>query len=176
MSSLPNRELEFRAPGSNNWLTKALFLEQSYSDKTYIRFTLKNYDHEGLPSLYRLYMEEMDPTEVVFAQKHLGGWQHWKELQECIWFKPYLTVWREELELRLKAKALANIRSVSLDGESKSCYDANKFLLSGGWKTPEEKKSKVGRPSKEAIKQQAEQLFRQSQETESELERILKVN
>lgn len=176
MSSIPSREIEFRAEGSNNWLTKAIFLEQSYSDKSNVKYTLKNYDHSGYPSLYKLYMDEADPTEVVFAQKYLGGWAHWKELQECTWFKPIVAQWREELELRMKAQALSTIKRFAVDSESKSCYDANKFLLSGGWKTPQEKRSKVGRPSKEAIKQQAEELFRQSNETESELQRVLKIN
>lgn len=142
---------------SNQRYTKALFYEQSWTDKEGICYTLKDLDYEVngvlLPSLYLLYMEEClkDPSEYTFASKHLDGWEHWLMIRDATWFnKPYYHRWKSELEVRVKSKALIEIIKESKQG-TKNSFAINRFLLEKGWEPGE---SKRGRPSKEEIKKQ----------------------
>jgi hypothetical protein len=109
-------------------------------------FTLKETDHEGYPSLYRLYMETGDPTEYQFAVQHLDGWTHWQALTAAKWFQPYVEAWRAELEVKLSSEALARIRAVSADTANPNHYHANKHLLELARKPADARKR--GRPMK----------------------------
>lgn len=148
---------------------RGLFFETVMSDKTGVVYTLKNRDHEGYPSFYRLYMETDDPTEYAFAVQYLDGWDHWETLCECNWFKPYITKWRREIEIRAKAQALNKIKDVAASG-GKESYQANKFLVAGGWK--EDKKRNAGRPSKEEVSAEARRLAENSRDLEDDLNRV----
>lgn len=144
----------------NRRLLKSLFLETSYSDTSQVVYTLKNEDHtveDGTtyPSLYRLYMSTNDPTEYKFANEHLDGWEHWEELQQCTWFKPYVEKWRKEFEVRMKSEALSRIMSHAKTN-AKESFQANKYLLEKGWE-PKEGQTRRGRPSKEDIKKAAQE-------------------
>lgn len=143
--------------------TKSLFLEESYTDKSAVVYTLKDVDHEGYPSLYRLYLDKADPTEYEFSKEYLGGWYHWQMIANAAWFKPYITRWRTELELKIKAKALSNLFAVANDPYHKFHYEATKFILGNGYKPPEPKNAK-GRPSKESIQEEANQYFKEAQD------------
>jgi hypothetical protein len=138
--------------------TKGLFYEMTLEDKSSVSYTLKDRDYtdrrsgKTYPSLKRLYMEVADPTEYLFAEQHLDGWDHWLELVECTWFKDYADRWRSELEVKLRAEALRRIK-LEAKSTSKNAFTANKLLLDGGWKDKSQGGSKpVGRPSKEAVK------------------------
>lgn len=141
-------------------LTRGLFYETTGADKTGVVYTLKDTDHivDGVafPSLFRLYMEVGDPTEYQFAVTHLNGWEHWQMLSNSTWFKEFADRWRWELELRLRSEAVKRIIEESKEGRSK--FNANKFLVDGGWIPKEDSKVPVGRPSQERIKQEAERL------------------
>lgn len=141
---------------TNTRYLKALFFEKTLEDKSTVLYTLKDTDHNGYSSLYRLYMEMDDLTEYEFANTYLDGWEHWQMLCNCDWFKPFIARWREELELRTKAKALKAIKEEA-DAGTKNSYSANKVLLEGGWKKDAEKKATPGRgrPSKDEINKQA---------------------
>jgi hypothetical protein len=136
-----------------------------------VLYTLKDVDHLGYPSLYRLYMEADDPTEYHFATTHLDGWAHWERLQECSWFKPYVDAWRRELEVRFRANALKNIQAAANDLKSPSAYQANKFLVGQGWKESGPKR-RAGQPSKDEIKKEATRLAQISQTLEEDFDRI----
>lgn len=167
MSTKPS----FRSP-QGIYYTKGLFFETTLSDKSTVIYTLKNEDHEGYPSLYQLYMGMNDLTEWKFANEYLGGWEHWQKLCECSWFKDYINRWREELELKVRAEALSRIQTEARTN-SKNAFTANKFLVDRGWKTPEEKKNPVGRPTKEAIARKAKELTLDGQDIDSDYERLL---
>src|SRR5690606_3372668 len=124
-------------------------------DRDYVLYTLKLEDHQGFPSIHRLYVEAGDPTEYEFAKKYFDGWAHWKKIRECTWFKPYLEAIREELEIAIRSKALYELREKSND--PKSGVQVNRYLLEGGWKDKDDKR---GRPSKETIKREAEKIFK----------------
>jgi hypothetical protein len=125
--------------------TKGLFFETTPDNSTAI-YTLKNEDHLVYLSLYKLYMALEDPTEYLFAQEYLDGWEHWQAITRTNWFKPYVSRWRQELELKIKAIALRNIKAESRSS-SKNALSANRYLLEKGWID----KSPRGRPSNEDI-------------------------
>ena len=152
-------------------MTKSLFLEESYEDRSCVIYTLKDKDHDGYESLYVLYMAANDPTEMKFARECFEGWEHWQMVANATWFKPFINRWRDELELRIRSKALANILEEASDRYSKVRYEANKYLLSSAWK-PARDKDSVGRPSKEKIKEEAQKLFEIDQSILLDLERL----
>lgn len=138
---------------------KELFFETTSIDKTNVLYTLKNDNHEGYPSLYKIYMSYNDPTEYQFAIDNLADWEHWEKLTECNWFKEYISKWRREVEMREKSKALQRIIEESRSG-SRESFNANKYLLEKKWL--EKETSSRGRPSKEEIKSLAEKEMKES--------------
>ena len=161
----------FRDTVTNQRLTRALFLEESYMDRTYVLYTLKNHDHEGYKSLYQLYINEEDPTEGRFANKYFEDYDHWMAVSEAPWLKKHISKWRKELDVRLRSRALSEILSVANNPDHKSSYEANKYILNGNWKSNSE--AKKGRPSKEEITRQAEELFRATQDTNDDYLRVI---
>jgi hypothetical protein len=159
----------------NQRLLKGIFYEMTLSDKSSVVYTLKDQDHEGYPSLYRLYMETNDPTEWRFAQEHLDGWEHWEMLCETTWFKPYAQRWRKELELRMKSQALARIMSESKTA-SKESFQANKYLLEKGWEPKEgqhqSNRPGRGRPSKDEINKAAKEIAHNQSRLEEDFQRL----
>ncbi len=154
---------------SGGYYLQGLFYEQTLADKSTVVYTLKEVDHEGYPSLYRLFMEHciLDPTEYTFAKKCLDGWNHWARLCECTWFQEYLTKWRRELELAVRSRALVNIIHESRTA-SKNSFMANKFLLEGNWKQDR----KAGRPSKDDIRKEAYEQVSQARKVSEDAERL----
>lgn len=64
-------------------------------------------------------MEEEDLTELNFANKHLGGWAHWKYMVKSPQLGPLIKEWREELEVKMMAKGLKIINETIHDEASK---------------------------------------------------------
>lgn len=152
------------------YLLGGMFYEQTLSDKRQVLYTLKDRDHLGYPSLYRLYMEADDPTEYSFAVANLDGWAHWERLIECTWFQPYVERWRRELEVRMRATALLHLRATA-SSDSKEAYQANKFLVGNGWKEGGPKR-RAGQPSKAEVNAEANRLAQISQNLNDDFERI----
>lgn len=148
---------------------RGLFYETTLSDKTGVVYTLKDRPHEGYPSLYQLYMEYDDPTEYNFAVNCLDSWEHWEMLTACSWFKKYVTRWRRELEVRARARALNAIKEVATS-DSKEAYQANKFLVMGGWKA--DKRKGAGRPSKEEVQNAAKAMAEEARNLDDDLARV----
>jgi hypothetical protein len=157
----------FRIPTGQRKL-RGLFFETTGADKTSVVYTLKDRDHEGYPSLYRLYMEADDPTEYSFAVSHLDGWDHWEILCQCTWFKPYVARWRRELEIRFRSRSLKAIQGLASSPDSKDYHQANKFLVSAGWQDSR----KAGRPSKAEIQKAAKAAAQEITSTEDEFNRV----
>lgn len=146
---------------------KSLFVETCPLTDAKPVYTLYDFDKDGFPSLYRLYMETADPTEYEFAVRYLHDWKHWLALTAAEWFKPYVTRWREELELKIKSAVLRRVIDDSLspgrDGQS-----AAKFILEKGWS----EKNTKGRPSKEEIRDAADRLAQDSTRIDTDMERL----
>ena len=161
----------FRHPANNVRFLLGLFYEKVASDKSTVLYTLKDNDHEGFPSFYRLYMEIDDPTEWNVAQELVDGWEHWEILCESSWFKPYIERWRKELDLRMKSKALHKIR-LEAKTNNKEALAANRYLLERGWEPKESNKNKRGRPTKEEIKQAANTLASEERSLLEDMNRL----
>lgn len=162
---------KFRSSNGARYL-KAIFLEEAVPTKENVVYTLKDEDVDGFPSLYRLYMETSDPTEWRFAKNFLDGWEHWQMLCQCSWFEPIVARWREELELKIKGEALIQIQLLA-EQEGKSQLSANKILLDGGWKAPQEKRG-PGRPKKlEDVEKKKVLAFAERRRLQEDAERVL---
>jgi hypothetical protein len=162
----------FRSPSGSRYL-KGLFYEETGADKSTVVYTLKDQDHMGFPSLYRLYMETDDPTEWKFANQHLDGWEHWEMLCRCSWFIPYVQRWRKELQLRIASHALARIMAESKTN-SRDSFTANRYLLERGWMPKEANKG--GRPSKDSIRAAAHQIASEGLQVASDFDRLMRPN
>ncbi len=174
MSSAPIDKSKFRNPVNNNRLLKSLFWEEVKADKSSCVYTLKDQDHEGYPSFYRLYMEIDDPTEWEVAQQLVDGWEHWEMLCSCGWFKPYVERYRKEVELRMKSKALVRIRAEA-KAATRESFNANKYVLEKGWEPKADQKNGRGRPSKEEIKKAANEIAATESRLTADFDRILKI-
>ncbi len=152
--------------------TKELFFEMTLADKTNVLYTLKEDDHMGYPSIFRLYLEEEDPTEYTFATKYFEGVDHWEKLCTSNWFTPYLVKMRHALELKLKSHAFASIKRDALDPESKSSSSSAKFILERGYEAVNPDKRKAGRPSKREIAEAARLENSFKEEIKDDFERI----
>jgi len=144
-------EKQFKNPNGGRRYLRGLFFEESL-DKSTVLYTLKEQDHLGFPSLKRLYLESLDPTEYTFACSHLEGWSHWVELSQASWMKEIVEGWRQELEVLLRSSALRAMLAVAKNKHDNNHYHANKYLLEGSWKPAGA--SKRGRPSKDEVKQE----------------------
>lgn len=160
----------FRSTSGNRYL-QGLFYEMVNADKATVVYTLKDQDHLGFASLYRLYMETADPLEYRFALKHLDGWEHWTMLCDCSWFKPYVERWRKELELKIRSEALVRVIDDAKSG-SRSSAASNRLVLEKGWAVTADEKNTKGRPSKTDIKAEARRIATVQQEQADDLARI----
>ena len=129
-------------------LTQALFLEGSYSD--FCIYTTKDWDYEYkgkiYPSIKRLYLEMEDPTEYEFANTYFLGWRHWQRICDNRSLMPLVQNMRDELELKLRARAVQEIKLQAKQGS----FQATKWLADRGWD-----KKAVGRPSKDDVTREA---------------------
>lgn len=152
-----------------HWYTLGLFYETVNADKSTVVYTLKDEDHMGFPSLYRLYMEADDPTEFLFAQTYLGGWSHWLAIANASWFKEYAERWRKELELRTKARALQSIKAAAA-ANGRDALQANRFLVNGGWK--EQSKRRAGAPTKAEVATEAAKMAKEANQVQDDYNRL----
>lgn len=136
---------KFKA-SNGSWITSGLFKETAQLPD-FILYTLEE--------CREWFLECKDPTGYTFANKYLGGWPHWLALQGSPKVMDRINKWLEELEVKIKAEALQNIIKAADDEDGKNNYQAAKYLLEGGWK---DKGDKVGRPSKEDIKREAQKI------------------
>ncbi len=146
-------------------LTQSIFLEVGYSDQAV--YTLKEEDHEYkgklYPSLKRLYLEMADVTEYEFANTYLLGWRHWKRLCENKLLRKYIDEWREELELKMRAKGVKEaIRAAEAGG-----FQAAKWLSDKGWD-----QRGAGRPSKAEVEREKKFQARVSDEYGADVVRL----
>jgi len=127
---------------TGNFITQGIFLELGYKDSAI--YTLKDEDYEfkgkTLPSIKRLYLELEDAVEYDFATKYLCGWGHWQRMINNKLISPHIEEWREELELKLRSRALKQILDTA---DTEQGMAAKKWIADKGWS-----KREPGRPSK----------------------------
>ena len=129
---------------NNQLLGSGLFYEFASEARDFLLYTRekedKVVDGKTYVSLHKAYLELADVTESKFVEKYFESWDHFEWLCSTKWFGEYISLWRKELELRLRSSALENIVTIASEPSSKSYYEANKFLLQGGWKDSGDKK------------------------------------
>lgn len=112
-----------------------------------------------------------DFTEFEFASKYFESYQHWKELCTKAFFTVHIAAWREELELKIKAR---NLKSLINKAENDS--NVAKYLLSNKWVEQAQEKNPVknlrGRPSKEEIKGHLKLITMEENQINNDYERI----
>ena len=168
---------KFRNSTNGRYL-KGLFFETTGSDKSSVSYTLKDWDHtvDGVvyPSLYRLYLEQEDLTEYEFANTNLDGWEHWEMLTSATWFRPYVSRWRKELSLKLKARALNRLKAEAAS-TSKNAFLANRYIIEKGY-VESEGKSGRGRPSKDEVRAAAEEIASVERRLLEDSQRLAELN
>lgn len=143
---------------NGQWMTKGLFKEYGGS-----LFRIED--------LKALYMAIGDLTEYRFATEHLGGWQHWKVLQQSPFLKEHIFQWREELELKVRSESLYKLLETA-KGDNKDAFIANRYFADGQWKAPAEKAQR-GRPSKSQVAMAAKELAVENHRLEDDFNRIM---
>ena len=121
----------------NRWVTVGLFEETAGPNKDFICMTLA----EGKAR----FMECGDLLGIEFADRHLGGYQHWKALMSSPTLLPVLSEWVEELEVRIRSKQLVTISGLADAGH----FQASKFLSDRGWD-----KRPSGKPSADEVERE----------------------
>lgn len=139
----------------NRWLTSGLFYELRDQNLEFALFTVRDEDREvegkKLISLKKCFLSCSDPLEYEFANKFLGGWEHWKAIQASPVVLPHIEAWREEWEIKARSEALERIIELSKTDKG---YQAAKFLADRGW---------VIRPAGAPSKDEKEGFKKQSQ-------------
>ncbi len=119
----------------NRLKSQSLFFEFNQTDEPAM-YTVKenDYEHEGYKyiSLKRLYMEEEDPLELLFARKHLDCYDQWLMLLNNKNVRVHIDKWREELEIQMRSKALKELYTTAMNEGSRGTTAA-KTILDRGW-------------------------------------------
>lgn len=160
------------------WEERAFIRHSPTADYDNMLYTLKMNDIEREGKIYRslgkLFVDLGDETEYIFATTYLGGWDHWKAMQDNAAIKDSIADWREELYVKQRAEALARIKSEASDPSNKNYYAANRFLVG---EATESRRLKAGRRSKEEILTVANRIAvvqkRDSKEVSDDLNRII---
>jgi len=112
-------------------------------------FTIKSYDHDGLLSMERLYIEHYsDPTEYTFVQDVFDGdMKHWDMMKNAHFVKKHYQKWRQKAEAKLLSDAMVRIVDTAFDPNNKNSFQALKYLVER--KVMPVEAPKRGRPKKE---------------------------
>lgn len=120
--------------------------------------------------MYRKYMEIGDPTEYRIAVGLLGSWEHWSNLCECTWFKPYIEKWRNELAVKFESDRYQEMLDVAEKSKgTPQGVQATKWLAER-YSTPT--KPKRGRPSKAEKKAALKEATEEEQLLQEEANRL----
>ncbi len=165
--TLPTREQMQDTTGRP--LTQGLFLEVNYGD--FAVYSLKEVDHvhngKTYLSLKRLYLECADPTEYEFATTYLLGWKHWQRLCDNKMLRVHIDEWRDELEIKLRAKAIKYILETSSGPVAN--FQASKWVADRGWAV-----RGAGRPSKADVEREKKIQAGISDEYSADIVRLVK--
>jgi len=149
--------------------TQSLFIEYKHP-KYPAPFTLKDYDHKGALSMYRLYMDAGDPTEYSQAIAMLGSWRHWKALTSSEWFSEVVNKWRDELKIKFESDRYREMKDVT-----ETCKGTPQGVSATKWlaeRYSNVEKPKRGRPSKAEKESHLRESSQEDQLLKEEAERL----
>jgi hypothetical protein len=136
-------------------------------------FTLKDFDYSAdgvvyiaLKPIYFSY-EHIPNFEYDFAMDVFGSWEIWiKQTKSSL--RNEFQAWRDELDIKIKAKAIKSMMEASLSNDAKGVaaakYLADKGYVEGG--------TKRGRPSKEDVERERKQQADIRDTLASDMERL----
>ena len=128
----PHHNAPFLFDARGHRRTGSLFMETTQDKQREPVLTLKDYDHEGLRSIYQLYMASADEYDA--AIRIVGSMAHWRKLMSASWFitgNPEKNItglesWRKDMQARDASAALKVIHERVKAGDRQ----ASQFLLS----------------------------------------------
>lgn len=114
-------------------LTAALFLETA-DDKSTAMYTLREFEYNGYPSAYLIYMNSADEYEA--AMKLVGSMRHWEKLCGSKWFMEGkgvathrgLEAWRLDMVLRDQS----NAKRLLIEQAEQGSVTAQRILFEAG--------------------------------------------
>jgi hypothetical protein len=135
-------------------------------------FTLKdrNIVKDGITywSIKNLYFsyDHVPGFEYQFAKDVFGSWEHWQLLVESgDLVREYIEAWRDEMTIRLQARALESLFKTALYEGSKGT-PAARYLADRGWEV------KRGRPSKDEVEREKKIAAGVQDEVQKDIERL----
>lgn len=144
MNSVKKERDKWRGFG-NKFLTEGLFLEH-HNDVDAVLYTTstsdKRYKGRFIPSLHKLYVELEDVSEWNFANLYFANYEHWLLVKAKPFFKEYYAAMVEELNAKLRGKAIKQMLDQLAAGEASQA--TLKYLADNDY-IP---KASVGRPKK----------------------------
>ncbi len=130
---------------SGEWRTK-------YKNASGQHYTLALFEGQhkvySLAELGELYVEYEDLLEYEFAEKYLDGWSHWEKLLACQPIRVHIDKWREELDIKIRSRALRHIMEEASDPLNRSFVQANRYLIEKSYLLDGGSKKGRGRPKK----------------------------
>ena len=117
--------------------TGSLFVETSQDKNRDPIMTLRDYDHNDLPSIYRLYMESADEYDA--AMKIVGSMTHWRKLMSSEWFMTGdsnrnftgLESWRKDMQARDASTAKKVLMDRVRDGDRQAAQFLMQYATKG---------------------------------------------
>lgn len=134
-------------------------------------FTL-NADVPGYPNFGKIYVSLMDKTGYKISQSHLEDYKHFQALMKGSVFAEAKAEWDDEIDARLEAEALANLRRIA-SSESKDALTASKALLVyAGKERPVKPLRRAGRPSSDEIKGEMKRSLQEQKTLDEDIARL----
>lgn len=124
-------------------------------------------DGETIPSLRKIYVsyDHIPEHEYEFAMDMFNSWEHWLRLQNSEMLMPHIRMWREELNIKLKALAVSKLVKAVKNGD----VVAAKYVSEGKYS----EEVKRGRPSKEERERRLRESQRLLNDVEEDEKRVL---
>lgn len=143
-------------------------LEENDKKLTESNWYFHRYPDNKIPSLRRIYLEMADPAEYDFAMAVFKSDRHWKILQNCAFFQPYLEEWRQTLRLKLRSEGIKTLREIALSGPGPQALQAGKWLAEMQF----EEKATKGRPKNEDVARETRVQVEQNRLLQEDAERM----
>lgn len=135
-------------------------------------FTLKTADYTTngvtyfcLREIYFSY-DHIPNFEYEFAMDVFGSWDHWVKLTKSA-LRHEFQLWRDELEVKIKAQAIKSMMYASRDGDAKGVAAA-KYLADKGYT----QERKAGRPSREEVERERKIAVEVQNTLAADMERV----
>ena len=140
--------------------TSSLFVETNITPALKPYYTFKKHGEGEYVSMYKLFMEDNDPTGYTTCMRTFGDFHVWRKMWSSKVFAPVMEDWLIDLEAKMTSEAIEKMRK--LDNPT-----ANKWIADKGWE------QKRGRPSKAEKARTAAKTIQMRDELADDASRVL---